>query len=67
MGTVDTDRRKFDTGGFIESDATHDCHAMRKSFHLPMVSFPPDPKENVFTTITGFAAPYHVPTLHHIR
>ena len=44
---VDTDRRKVDRGGsvavsgFIGSDTTtHDCHAMRKTFHFPPVPFP---------------------------
>ena len=40
---VDTDRRKLDTGGSLAvsgPDSTRDCHAMRKSFHSPTVSFP---------------------------
>ena len=35
VGTVDTDRRNLDTGGFGGSDSTRDCHAMGKSFHIP--------------------------------
>ena len=62
-GNVDTDTMKPGTAkeppvsSFLLSDSTRDCHAMRKSFHSPTVSFPPDPEEfvEVFLTTTGSA------------